>query len=146
MVQELKVLVNETVHIGAPAGAPDTEDTDQDTDQEKKKNIYIPSAAQEIITALAAVSKTPYWPKTEEAYLDAAYCLIGYEATPGQVLTFGEWWAENGFYSGKPALKSILDDWINYRDGVVVKATTHQNGAQKTKATAADSYAEVFGS
>lgn len=144
MVHELKVLVNETVHIGAPAGAPDTEDTDLDTDQEKKKNIYIPGEAQQIITALAEISKTPYWPKTEEAYLDAAYCLIGYGATPEQVGAFAKWWSENGFYSGKPALKSILDDWKNYRDGVVVTAAPHKNGAQKT--TAADSYAEVFGS
>lgn len=145
MVHELKVLVNETVHIGESVGAPDTKDTDQDTDQEKKKNIYIPPAAQRLITALARISKTPYWAKTEEAYLDAAHCLIGYEATPEQVAAFGQWWLENGFYPGKPALKSILDDWINCRDGVAVGPVARQGGAKNTKSTAADSYAQVFG-
>ena len=113
MVQELAVLVQETVHIGEPAGAPNTEDTEF-----KERNIYMPPDAQDMITALAGISKTPYWVKTEEIYLDAAQCLIGHSASPAQVEGFPAWWEANGFYAGKPALKSILDNWANYRAGI----------------------------
>lgn len=90
-----------------------------------KENIYIhpePEPIQEIITALSAISKTPYWPKTEEDYSAAAYTLVGYDATPKQVKGFASWWSENGYYDSKPALKSIMDSWSDYTSGFRPKA------------------------
>lgn len=79
---------------------------------------YIPEPIQELITALAGVSKTPHWPKTEQDYTDAAYCLLGYNATAADVPGFAQWWNANGYYTGRPALKTILDEWKSYTGGV----------------------------
>lgn len=78
----------------------------------------IPDAVHGIITALTAVSKTPYWVQTENDYHDAAHTLHNLGATPEQVQGFGQWWKDCGHYIGKPALKSIMADWVNYADGV----------------------------
>lgn len=110
-------------------------DTDTDTDSDPNVDIapnganahtnqpanqpeYIPEPIQELITALAGVSKTPHWPKTERDYTDAAYCLMGYNATANDIPGFSQWWQANGFYTGKPALKTILDEWKSYTGGV----------------------------
>lgn len=79
---------------------------------------YLPPEIQALVTAIAAISKTPYWPKTEEEYSDAAYFLVGKDATPADVARFAEWWALNGFYAGKPALKTILDNWTGFTSGL----------------------------
>lgn len=79
---------------------------------------YIPEPIHQIITALSAISKTPHWPKTESDYTDAAYYLIGMNATAADVPGFGGWWKDNGFYPGRPALKTILDEWTSYTGGV----------------------------
>lgn len=101
-------------------------DIDIDTDIDEKKNhTYIhsePEPIQKLITALSSVSKTPYWPKTENDYNAAAYVLFGYDVAPEKVVSFGDWWSENGFYDGKPALKSIMDNWSDYTAGYRPKA------------------------
>jgi hypothetical protein len=78
----------------------------------------MPDAVYRIITALSEVAKTTYWAETENAYHDAAYTLHNLGATPEQVQGFGQWWKDCGHYIGKPALKSIMADWVNYADGV----------------------------
>lgn len=83
---------------------------------------YFPPEIQALITAIAAISKTPYWPKTEQEYSDAAYFLAGNDATPADVSRFAEWWALNGFYAGKPALKTILDNWTGFTSGLTASS------------------------
>ena len=95
------------------------------------QDIYIHPEPDEIVsleTAVSQISKTPKWEKTQEEYTSAAYTLLGWEATPDDVTGFGEWWSKNGYYSGKPALSSILGEWQNYASKLI-----RQNGkAEKT--------------
>lgn len=77
----------------------------------------IPEPVQEMMSALAGISKTALAPGiNEKVYQDAAYMLIGYDATPVDVKnTFADWWFKGGgcFYKqpGPPALKTIVDNW-----------------------------------
>lgn len=101
------------------------------------KPEYIPEPIQTLITALAAASKTPHWPKTEQDYTDAAYCLMGYNATANDIPGFSQWWQANGFYTGKPALKTILDEWKSYTGGVKRQAQPAPAGKIKHDAVSA---------
>jgi hypothetical protein len=97
------------------------------------KNIYIykdgnPEEIYTLITAMASVCKTPYWAETEGDYEDAAYLLFGWDAKPEQVAEFEAWWSQNGHYKGKPALKSLLGEWQNYRLGVTIVSSPDANG------------------
>lgn len=86
-----------------------------------KNHIYIepdPEPIAKIKTALSKVSKTPNWNKTADDYDEAAYLIAGYDATPDDVATFGKWWETNGHYSGKPALKSVLQEFPNFMRAV----------------------------
>ena len=89
-------------------------------------NEYIPEPIHQLITALADISKTPYWVKTEADYIDAAYCLAGMNVTPADLPGVGMWWSANGFYAGKPALKTILDEWKSYTGGVKRQPVTQK--------------------
>lgn len=80
---------------------------------------YIPEPVQRIITELSSISKTAYWVKTEDAYRDAAYALYGMDGfTIDKLPGFAQWWSANGYYPGRPALKTILDEWKSYTGGV----------------------------
>lgn len=79
--------------------------------------IYIapdPEPIAAIKTALTTITKTPLWAKTEEDYDQAAYLILGYEASPDDIKAFGKWWITNGHYKGKPALASLLQEFPNY--------------------------------
>ncbi len=89
-------------------------------------NEYIPEPIHQLITALADISKTPHWVKTEGDYTDAAYCLAGMNVTPADLPGFSGWWNANGFYAGKPALKTILDEWKSYTGGVKRQPATQK--------------------
>ena len=75
-------------------------------------------------TTLATVVKTPLWDKTREDYRDAAGILIGCDATREQLDGFQAYWDQRAReataagktypYRGKPALKSLLEEWQNY--------------------------------
>ena len=91
-------------------------------------NEYIPEPIHQLITALADISKTPYWVKTESDYTDAANCLAGMNVTPADLPGFAGWWNANGFYAGKPALKTILDEWKSYTGGVKRQPAPSANG------------------
>lgn len=100
--------------------------------KEVTEDIYIhplPDEIQELITAIAQTVKTGYGPKTEEDFEATAYALFGWDVQPTAVSGFGEWWKRNGYYSGKPALKSLADEFRNYLDGVTISANGHsENG------------------
>ena len=90
----------------------------------EKKETYIDAlpdvespAVTTIRMALAKICKTTYWVKTEDEYSSAIYALIGMDATAEQVEGFADWWMVNGHYTGKPALKSIMTNWVSYTSG-----------------------------
>lgn len=117
----------------------------------KEENIYIhplPDEIQNLVTAISQTVKTAYGPKTEDDFESAAYTLFGWDVEPGKVCDFGAWWEANGYYKGKPALKSMTDEFRNYLDGVTMSRNGHKGETAKKpnhKTTAADSYREVFG-
>jgi hypothetical protein len=112
MVQNLTVMVQEMVQNGATHVAPNTIDT-------KDTYIYTEPDSNEIAqikTAISEVTKTP-WQFHEEDYDKAAYALFGWEATPKKIKGFTEWWTKYGHYPGKPALKSLVNEYRNYVNG-----------------------------
>lgn len=50
---------------------------------------------------------------SEDKFEAAAISLINRNITREQVRTFGEWWKANGYYKGKPAIKTLLDEIEN---------------------------------
>jgi DNA-binding transcriptional ArsR family regulator len=122
--------------------------TDIDIDIDTDKDTYsahttpprpveqIPEPVHKMITALSAVSKSTFWAKTEDDFIDAAYALIGMDATPEQVGGFLAWWDKNPQYPGKPALKSIMTNWKSYIGGVVY--TPAQSGNTRYQAPEPD--------
>jgi hypothetical protein len=85
-----------------------------------------PPQIAEIKTALSTVSKTPFWEKTFEDYDQAAYMVAGWDCTAADIKDFAKWWKApgNGHYQGKPALKSLLQEFPNF-----IQARHQQNGA-----------------
>lgn len=89
--------------------------------------VELPESAplQAMTTALAETVKDPLWEPTYEEFNAAAYLLIGYDANPDQVRGFSDYWrkahrqaVKDGRsypYAGKPALKSLLQEWDSYR-------------------------------
>lgn len=107
--------------------------TPKDTDTLRNKEyIYmhpLPDEVQELITAITQTVKTGYAPKTEDDFEATAVMLLGWEVTPEKVLGFSEWWRENGYYPGRPALKSMMNEFRNYLDGVSMSENGRsQNG------------------
>jgi hypothetical protein len=91
----------------------------------------------ELKNALAATVKQILGPGVnEQLFDDAAYTLFGYDVTPQQVRDFGTWWEANGYYSGKPAIKSLLTDIRNSVNGVSAKPKQKpiKNDKQEKKA------------
>ncbi len=85
------------------------------------KNEYLPPALQELMDALIAITKESY-SGNETKFYDSMTQLSGHDATPEQVGGFAAWWIDNGYYRGKPALKSICTEWLNYVSGETVNA------------------------
>jgi len=84
-----------------------------------------PPEVNQALTALRNISKTS---KTRfdvsnppDAIERFAYELVGAEQVDA-IGGFSEWWQGNGYYAGKPAVKSVIDEWANYVDGVMVGA------------------------
>ncbi len=101
--------------------------TDIDIDIDKEY-IYTPAhdKVAELITDLIQVVKNRYSIKDNQEWEDAAFELIGRGATPEQLTAFGEWWSRNGYYTGKPAIKSLLQEWPNFTAGVETKHVDKQ--------------------
>lgn len=96
----------------------------------KERNIYTPAQdkIQEIITAISDVVKTRCGVGVNEfEFEDAAYAMIGWDATIQDIKDFGEWWKRNGYYPGLPALKSLLEEFRNFKAGSSAKNGASQN-------------------
>jgi DNA-binding transcriptional regulator YhcF (GntR family) len=106
-------------------------DIDIDIEKKKRKEKYIPAHAHdvpdqihELITAISTVVKTACVVGVSDGDFEAAaYTLIGWGVELPQVGGFSQWWEVNGYYTGKPALKSFLDEFQNYRAGVKLDRT-----------------------
>jgi hypothetical protein len=87
-----------------------------------KKHIYAhprEEPIEEMMSVIAGVVKTPLGPGiNEDEFESAAYTLIGWEVDPVDVFGFLEWWDAYGYYQGKPALKSFLSEYQNFKAGV----------------------------
>ena len=92
-----------------------------------KQHEYIPPEGDTVITmqtTLSGIVKTPLWDKSREDFRDAAEILIGWDATDDLLSGFQPYWDKRGReakaagktypYPGKPALKSLLEEWGNY--------------------------------
>lgn len=93
-----------------------------------------------MMSAIAGVVKTPLGPGiNEDRFESAALTLIGWEVDPVDVFGFLEWWDAYGYYQGKPALKSFLAEYQNYKAGVRPEARSN-NGrpASRAEQVAAD--------
>lgn len=130
MVEKLTVMVQGMVQNGTTQDVPITE-----YKTEEKENIYIhplPPQIAKIVTELAAATKTPYGPGiNEKEFEDAAYLIFGKDILPDKIAGFSSWWEKNGFYRGKPVLKSLLQELDNYLAGVELTkqgAKQHANG------------------
>jgi len=95
-------------------------------------DTYIEPDAPEIVEIKTALSKTTKTNQefNQDEYDKAAYALFGYDATPDQIDGFMAWWETNGGYTGKPALKSLVNNWTSYREGLTVapKVNANSNG------------------
>lgn len=81
-------------------------------------------------TAICAAVKTTFVPHINGEEFDsiaAAFVRDGLE--PGDVDDFAEWWSENGYYAGKPALKTLLAEIQSSMAGVAARASPVPNGA-----------------
>lgn len=98
--------------------------TDIDIDIDKiRLDIYTDpdrESIAELKTALSEVTKTPQM-FHENDYDKAAHNLEAWKASPEAVRGFSSWWKTNGHYAGKPALKSLLNEWPNYCDSDAVE-------------------------
>ena len=66
-----------------------------------------------------------FQPEDDEFY-KAAIIIIEEGITEEQVRAFREWWPKNGYYEGKPAVKSLLMEIGNSIEGVE-HARTHES-------------------
>lgn len=68
----------------------------------------------ETITQISTICSQTYSHKTEDAYVDLAYELIGWDVKPGDFAVFEEYWNLYSFYDQKgkkAALKTISQQW-----------------------------------
>ena len=83
-----------------------------------------------IAASIACEVKTPYGAGfNEDKFEQAASIVMGWGAVDS-ISGFAEWWKSNGYYSGKPALKTFLDEYQNYLDGAVLENTNGQSRAE----------------
>ena len=71
---------------------------------------------EEMVSAISRVVKETRVPGiTGDSFEQVARAFVDSGVTPEQVLAFREWWATpgNGYYKGKPALKSLLQEIQN---------------------------------
>lgn len=72
----------------------------------------------DIAAKIACEVKTPYGPGiNEDDFEKAAALLLKWQAVDA-ISGFADWWKQNGYYAGKPALKSFLSEYQNYLNGV----------------------------
>ena len=68
--------------------------------------------------------------------LEAVAVAIADENMTGSIIGFRAWWDSNGHYNGRPALKSFINEWQNYIDGVDM-TTKSKAQAKQDKSTSA---------
>ncbi len=65
----------------------------------------------DMLSAITAVVKTVYVPhENKKDFEGARDALIELGITPEQVTAFKDWWRDNGYYDGPPALKTLRDE------------------------------------
>ena len=118
-------------------------------DYRSKEDIYIspdPEPLADIKTEIGIVVKTRPFGKAEEVYDKFAHALFDSGITREQVKGFSSWWERNRHYPGKPALKSMIDEWSNYIDGIETKPKQSPNGHNNGHVeTAAQKVARILG-
>ena len=94
--------------------------------EENRREVYVDSAhaentpPNEVMSAIACVVKETLAPGfNEDKFETAARAIIALDAED-MIAGFSPWWERNSYYSdnGKPSIKSFLDEFQNYIDGV----------------------------
>ena len=85
----------------------------------------IPEPVNAMIMAIQPIVKTALTSSTEEQFVDAAYALIGWGATPADMEGWPEYWEKNCYYSTKTmaSLKSMVDGYRDYAASKNVSAS-----------------------
>lgn len=123
--------------------------TDIDKEVEKEEREYINAPApeaterefkpaphtkddqdrRELLTAVASVVKETYAPGFNDERFDSVVdALFRDGVEPDKVDGFSDWWQENGYYNGQPALKSFVGEWGNYSAGLQPRASPNGHG------------------
>ncbi len=82
------------------------------------KHAQAQDSVSSMITLMSQFVKDRDILTNKDKWEDAAFSLIGWEATEQQFRDFSEWWKVNGYYSGLPAIKSLVGEWRNFLAGV----------------------------
>ena len=114
-----------------------------------EKDTHTPpdqDAVHSMIATLSDVAKETYYHGNQLEFEDAAYLMIGWDADHEKVKQFGELWAEHGHYFGKPALKSIINEFENFLNGIWpnVPQEKPQQPAANGKANGQSRYQKLF--
>ncbi len=116
------------------SGHPRPPDPSLDPSSDPPDHIYIAVSDEEaaeideinaIQTALAEISKTTLWVKTEREFWSLAETLYKRGMKPDEIRAFGKDWETNGQYDGLPALTSIAN---NINNGPLKPSANGQNG------------------
>lgn len=123
-------------------------DIDIDKDQEHicaRAREGVPEPVWAVITELSKVTKTTYWEITADDFENAAYALIGLDATLEQIRGFPAWWRDNSWYDDDslPQLKHVVDSWKSYTSGVTKRPSPAGTNGRAANPQASSAWAEV---
>lgn len=88
---------------------------------------------EELESAIGSVVKETYAPGVnEQLFRDAARALKALDTTAEKVKGFKDWWLKQGYYSGRPSLKSLVSEYKNYLEwDTLPKRNGNHAGAAK---------------
>lgn len=96
----------------------------------------------DVITAICNVVKgeNPIAPSDR---LEQIAYKIWEQGAIDRVSGFSQWWMINGYYNGRPALTSFIQEWDNYIDGVTLTQGIKDTKKHGAAMQAAQEYAEL---
>ena len=74
---------------------------------------HFENGLHDMVTAISKTCKEVVTVTNNDDFEAAADGLLRQKLKPADVEKFGEWWKLNGYYQGKPALKTILQEIKN---------------------------------
>jgi hypothetical protein len=110
--------IKENIYINGYLAKQELEAVDPFPEQTEKR--------QEMVSAISGEVKTTYAiGLNSDEFEQVADALIAQNLTPENIRGFSGWWSVNGFYKGKPALKTLVQEVGNYLGGVTSGSNGH---------------------